>query len=89
MSLHTFLSAYQEQPARLSPSTTYRPCSLMRSWWQLQVAEHIPAQHEQTFLENVYRHAALGVVLSWAVPGQVRPCNARVPGLMLTILSFN
>lgn len=39
----------------------------------LQVAEHIPAQHEQTFLENVYRHAALGVVLSWAVPGQVQP----------------
>ena len=39
----------------------------------VQVAEHIPDQHEQTFLENIYRHAALGVVLSWAVPGQVQP----------------
>ncbi len=37
-----------------------------------QVAEHIPVQHERVYLENVYRHAALGVVLSWAVPGQVQ-----------------
>ena len=48
------------------------PCSHAH-WCPLQVAEHIPAQHERTFLENIYRHAALGVVLSWAVPGQVQP----------------
>ncbi len=38
-----------------------------------QVAEHTPVQHERVYLENVYRHAALGIVLSWAVPGQVQP----------------
>ncbi len=35
-------------------------------------------QHERVYLENVYRHAALGVVLSWAVPGQV-PLRPRAP----------
>ena len=36
----------------------------------LEVAEHIPQQHESTFIDNIVRHAREGVVLSWAVPGQ-------------------
>ena len=36
----------------------------------LEVAEHIPQQYEDTFIDNIVRHAREGVVLSWAVPGQ-------------------
>ena len=36
----------------------------------LEVAEHIPQQHEHTFIDNIIRHAKEGVVLSWAKPGQ-------------------
>jgi len=35
----------------------------------LEVAEHIPAESEAVFLDNIVRHAREGVVLSWAVPG--------------------
>ncbi len=39
------------------------------------MAEHIPVEHQETYLENLFRHAATGVVLSWGSPGQVwRPC---------------
>jgi len=36
----------------------------------LEVLEHIPARHEATALDNLVRPARLGVVLSWARPGQ-------------------
>ncbi|CAG0908167.1 unnamed protein product [Cyprideis torosa] len=36
----------------------------------LEVAEHIPEQFEDTFLDNIFRHAREGIVLSWAVPRQ-------------------
>jgi hypothetical protein len=36
----------------------------------LEVGEHIPKKYEQTFLDNIVRHASKGVVLSWAVPKQ-------------------
>lgn len=36
----------------------------------LEVAEHIPEEYEDTFLDNIVRHAREGVVLSWAKPGQ-------------------
>lgn len=36
----------------------------------LEVGEHIEAQYEQTFIDNVCSHALKGVILSWAVPGQ-------------------
>ena len=36
----------------------------------LEVLEHIPADYEQTALDNVARVAREGVVLSWATPGQ-------------------
>ena len=35
----------------------------------LEVAEHIPAESEAIYLDNIVRHAREGVVLSWAVPG--------------------
>jgi len=35
-----------------------------------EVGEHIPAQFEDIFLDNVVRHAREGVVLSWATIGQ-------------------
>ena len=36
----------------------------------LEVAEHIPRQYESTYLDNLCRHARMGIILSWAVPGQ-------------------
>lgn len=36
----------------------------------LEVGEHIPQPHELSFVSNLYRHSAEGVVISWAVPGQ-------------------
>lgn len=36
----------------------------------LEVAEHIPKKYEDVYLDNVFRHAKEGIVLSWAVPGQ-------------------
>lgn len=36
----------------------------------LEVGEHIPAEYEAVFLDNVCRHASQWVVLSWAVVGQ-------------------
>jgi len=35
----------------------------------LEVAEHIPADHEQAFLANLARYARHGLILSWAPPG--------------------
>nr|XP_045604921.1 uncharacterized protein LOC123762454 [Procambarus clarkii] len=36
----------------------------------LEVGEHIPESGERNFLDNLVKHACVGVVLSWAVPGQ-------------------
>ena len=36
----------------------------------LEVAEHIPTKYENIYLDNIYRHAKEGIILSWAVPGQ-------------------
>lgn len=38
----------------------------------LEVAEHIPAEYTDQFLDNVFGHVADGgkLILSWAVPGQ-------------------
>ena len=36
----------------------------------LEVGEHIPAQYETIFIDNLARHANKIIVLSWAVPGQ-------------------
>ena len=36
----------------------------------LEVAEHIPKQFENVFLDNIVRHAGEGIILSWAKIGQ-------------------
>ncbi|KAF8070957.1 hypothetical protein HT031_001038 [Scenedesmus sp. PABB004] len=36
----------------------------------LEVGEHIPHELESVFLDNIARHASVGVLLTWAVPGQ-------------------
>lgn len=36
----------------------------------MEVGEHIPAQYEDVFLDNVVAGARVGVLLSWAVPGK-------------------
>lgn len=35
-----------------------------------EVGEHIPKQHEQTFIDNVNEYVHKDLVLSWAIPGQ-------------------
>ena len=35
----------------------------------LEVAEHIPREYENIYLDNIVRHAKEGVILSWARPG--------------------
>jgi len=36
----------------------------------LEVAEHIPAQFEAVFIDNLVRHSKEGIILSWAKVGQ-------------------
>lgn len=36
----------------------------------LEVGEHIPAEFEANFIDNLKRHNKKGIVLSWAVEGQ-------------------
>jgi len=36
----------------------------------LEVAEHIPENFENIYIDNIVRHASEGVVISWARPGQ-------------------
>jgi hypothetical protein len=36
----------------------------------LEVGEHIPAEYEDVFLENLDRHNRRGIIMSWAIPGQ-------------------
>ncbi|KAH3725513.1 hypothetical protein DPMN_051357 [Dreissena polymorpha] len=36
----------------------------------LEVAEHIPADFQSVYVDNIVRHAKEGIVLSWA-----RPCQ--------------
>ena len=36
----------------------------------LEVGEHIPEEHEQTFIDNVCEFTAKDLILSWAIPGQ-------------------
>lgn len=36
----------------------------------LEVGEHIPAEYESVFIDNVVKYAKRWIILSWAVPGQ-------------------
>lgn len=48
------------------------PSGIRKADWVvcLEVAEHIPAEYESDFLDNLDYHNVHGVILSWAVPGQ-------------------
>ncbi|XP_037781251.1 uncharacterized protein LOC119577769 [Penaeus monodon] len=57
----------------IAPLDLAAPVDLQRRFdWvmSLEVGEHIPAEAEEVFLDNLVKHACKGVVLSWAVPGQ-------------------
>jgi hypothetical protein len=42
-----------------------------RDWvLSLEVGEHIPKEYEDIFIQNLINHSKIGIVLSWAVPGQ-------------------
>ena len=47
------------------------PCKQHTWVISLEVAEHIPPEHEDMFLRNINCSVGLGLVLSWAPPGQV------------------
>lgn len=50
-----------------------QPLDLLRQFdWvlTLETGEHVPAAQEQVFAANIARHARVGAVISWAVPGQ-------------------
>lgn len=36
----------------------------------LEVGEHVSTEYEKNFLDNISKHAASGIVISWAIPGQ-------------------
>lgn len=36
----------------------------------LEVGEHIPAEFEDVFVDNLVRHAEKGILLTWATEGQ-------------------
>jgi hypothetical protein len=55
----------------------------------LEVAEHIPKQYEQTYIDNLARHAAKGIVLSWAVPKQPGHGHVNNQPLDYVIKQFN
>jgi tryptophanyl-tRNA synthetase len=43
-----------------------------RDWvLSLEVGEHIPVEYERTFIENLHRHNKKGIVLSWAIEGNL------------------
>lgn len=37
----------------------------------VEVGKHIPAKFEDIYLDNLARHDREGIVLSWAVPGNI------------------
>jgi cyclopropane fatty-acyl-phospholipid synthase-like methyltransferase len=52
-----------------------QPFNLLKQFgcvMSLEVGEHIPAEFEQTFIDNVVKHWSDGgiIILSWAIPGQ-------------------
>jgi len=36
----------------------------------LEVAEHLPPQYEEAFVENLCNHSEKGIIISWAIEGQ-------------------
>lgn len=50
-----------------------KPLSLKRTDWVIsaEVGEHIPHEYEAQVIANIHAHNCRGVILTWAVPGQV------------------
>ena len=48
------------------------PLSLPRAHWviSLEVGEHLAPSDESMFIRNLHAHNCLGIILSWALPGQ-------------------
>ena len=40
----------------------------IRLFYSFEVGEHIPPDFEYVYLENLVRHARIGIVLSWSQP---------------------
>ena len=51
--------------------TKERTWNMTDAAMSIEVAEHIPAQFEDTFVDNLVSSARHLVILSWAVPGQM------------------
>lgn len=53
--------------------------ALERADWvvSLEVGEHVPREHEYTFIRNLHAHNCIGVVLSWACYGGHQHVNRR------------
>ena len=56
------------------------PLALPRADWvlSLEVGEHIPREHEGTYLRNLHAHNCRGIVGSWAGPGQLGTGHANL-----------
>lgn len=54
----------------------------------LEVAEHIPGRFEAVYLDNLWRHASQGVILSWARPKQKghHHVNAKTPDEVISVM---
>lgn len=57
----------------------------------LEVAEHIPKEHEQVYIDNLVRHSREGIIISWAVPGQggLAHINNRPLSYVIKLMDFH
>ncbi|XP_055875545.1 uncharacterized protein LOC106052125 isoform X1 [Biomphalaria glabrata] len=55
----------------------------------IEVGEHIPPQYEDTYLDNLARHAREGLILSWASPGQNGLSHVNTKPLADVVLQMN
>ena len=44
--------------------------SVSQDNFSLEVAEHIPLENEEAYLDNCCKLCEIGCILSWALPGQ-------------------
>jgi len=67
-----------------------RPCAAKADWvLSLEVAEHIPPEHTDSFLRNIRCRASKGAVISWALPDQtggLGHVNMKTEGQMIELV---